>query len=429
MLKEEVLRRYRLKESDDNILGPRPKHWVKDQVLKWLHDNPIDGEADVLFLQREVEQHRQATASARSTAATENISLSNWTGNVPHLRLIHCVVDDSIKDLYRRRDNLQPGRMTVDSRNSSVREETVWEKISNLWNDKEFEPDTMIMTGLHPNDFQTSEKLSFHRVQGLHAASPTFVKDKLGLMTKALRRCIDNWERSGQGEGGVDPYNEDEANRPEFGSTQDEYGDHVRSTYALQCRHSFFVDRETYLLYFWEILEQNQLFAYVMAILPEDVAAQDGGESVGSVASTAGGKSTTPSKSDEFMKELTGLTTTILSDEHRKKEVELKAMEVSLRQQELEERRSDRDHREIVQKRERLYNLQDQIKQQKREIFSARKQNDNDWVDFLEEEMNGCIRNAEAIEEEIRQMEVLAAATMETPVRRNTQPQSRNHSL
>jgi hypothetical protein len=159
MLKEEILGRYRLKEPDDNILGPRPKHWVKDQDLKWLHDT----EADVLFLQPEVEQHRQATASARSTAATENISLSNWTGNVPHLRLIHCVVDDRIKDLYRRRDNLQPGRMTVNSRNSSVREETVWEKISNLWNDGEFEPDTMIMTGLHPNDFQTSEKLSFHR--------------------------------------------------------------------------------------------------------------------------------------------------------------------------------------------------------------------------------------------------------------------------
>jgi hypothetical protein len=115
-----------------------------------------------------------------------------------------------------------------------------------------------------------------------------------------------------------------------------------------------------YLLYFWEILEQNQLFAYVMAILPDDVAVQDGGESVGSVASTAGGKATTPSKSDEFMKGLTGLTTTILSDEHRKKEVKLKAMEVSLRQQELEERRSDRDHTEIAK---------DQIKQQKREIF------------------------------------------------------------
>jgi hypothetical protein len=86
--------------------------------------------------------------------------------------------------------------MTVDGRNSLVQEETVWEKISNLWNDRELEPDTMIMTGIHPNDFQTSEKLSFHRAQGLHAATPTFVKDKLGLMTKALRRCINNWERS-----------------------------------------------------------------------------------------------------------------------------------------------------------------------------------------------------------------------------------------
>jgi hypothetical protein len=157
MLKEEILRRYRLQEPTDKITVPRPRHWNKDQVLKWLHDNPIDGEADVLFLQREVEKHHQASRSARSTAAAEHISLSNWTGNVPHLRLIHCVVDDTIKDYYRRRDNLQPGRMAVENRNSSVREETVWEKISTLWINLEFELDTLIIPGLHPNEFQTTE--------------------------------------------------------------------------------------------------------------------------------------------------------------------------------------------------------------------------------------------------------------------------------
>jgi hypothetical protein len=47
--------------------------------------------------------------------------------------------------------------MAVENRNSSVREETVWEKISTLWINLEFELDTLIIPGLHPNEFQTTE--------------------------------------------------------------------------------------------------------------------------------------------------------------------------------------------------------------------------------------------------------------------------------
>jgi hypothetical protein len=241
-------------------------------------------------------------------------------------------------------------------------------------------------------------------------------------MTKALKRSIDKWERSGQGEGGVDPYDEDEDNRPEFGITQDEFGLLVRSTYALQHRHSFFLDRETYLLYFWELLEQNQLFTSVMAILPEDVAAPDGGDSVGSIASTTGKRSTTPSKSDESFKGLTTLTMAIVSDEHRKKEVELKGKEMSLRQRDIDQMTRAVEKNDIRQKRERLYHLEDEIKKQRREIFDARKRKTSDLVNFLQEEMNDNIIKAEAIEEAITSMEAMANAAMETPVRRNTPP-------
>jgi hypothetical protein len=53
-------------------------------------------------------------------------------------------------------------------------------------------------------------------------------------------------------------------------------------------------------------------------------------------------------------------------------------MEISLRQREVEERRSDGEQREILQKRKRLlYDHKDQIKTQN---FTARKQNETEWV-------------------------------------------------
>jgi hypothetical protein len=134
-----------LKNPDGKLVAPRPKYWTIDAVRSWLLENPIQGEADLQFLKLTVKHHIENCIAARSTAATEQESLgTNWTGNAPHLRLIHCVVDDSIKEDYRRRDIVQPGRMEVENRNSSVRPENVWEKISKLWNDVTFEPDTLI---------------------------------------------------------------------------------------------------------------------------------------------------------------------------------------------------------------------------------------------------------------------------------------------
>jgi hypothetical protein len=48
MLKDEIRRRY--DASDGNSRHPRPKNWNLDQVCKWLDENPIGEEADVLFL-------------------------------------------------------------------------------------------------------------------------------------------------------------------------------------------------------------------------------------------------------------------------------------------------------------------------------------------------------------------------------------------
>jgi hypothetical protein len=103
-----------------------------------------------------------------------------------------------------------------------------WEKISTLWNESECEPETLILPELHPYEFLSSEKLTFDKVERLSPATPSKVKEKLALMIVALRRCIEKWERSGQGEGGVDPYDDDDDIRPRFGTTRPPEPDSVR---------------------------------------------------------------------------------------------------------------------------------------------------------------------------------------------------------
>jgi hypothetical protein len=129
-----------------------------EKLQTWLLDNPIQLEADVDFLRRTVEHHRQACQAAQlSTRAMEESLGMNWTGKIPYLRLIHCVVDDFIKQAHQDRNNTQPGRMEVENRNS---EKNVWEKLSDLWNNPEFQPETLCLPDLHPHEFQPSINLA-----------------------------------------------------------------------------------------------------------------------------------------------------------------------------------------------------------------------------------------------------------------------------
>jgi hypothetical protein len=48
---------------------------------------------------------------------------------------------------------------------SSDLEESVWEKVSSLWNDSQFEPETVILSGLHPYESLSPETLRFDKVE------------------------------------------------------------------------------------------------------------------------------------------------------------------------------------------------------------------------------------------------------------------------
>ena len=73
-------------------------------------------------------------------------------------------------------------------------------------------------------------------------------------MLVALKRIVDKWERSGQGDGGIEVDTDgDESTEVVFGSLKN------RSRGALESMSSFINDSPPYLLYLWEILDKYQL--------------------------------------------------------------------------------------------------------------------------------------------------------------------------
>ncbi|KAG7347941.1 hypothetical protein IV203_016646 [Nitzschia inconspicua] len=171
MLKAEIKRRHKafgLPKPE-----PRPASWRSTKICEWFEEAAV---------------HRQLERDATS---------SNWTGKDPYLRLIHCIVDDSIKESFR--NDIQPGRMSIENRN---REKTVWEAIADLWNDPGFAPVTEGgLAELH-FDFIPSIAVPYEKVSSMNPATPQFVQNKITGMVTSLTRIISNWERSGQGDGG-----------------------------------------------------------------------------------------------------------------------------------------------------------------------------------------------------------------------------------
>ena len=132
-----------------------PKKWRVDRSTAWLNDHPIDwqndeiGERhnDVAFIVGEMKRQKDQLKNSCATLAEQNAALEGrWTGNVPMLRLIHCLIkDDTMKSSFicchSSKDMIQ-----LDNRNSTEkRDPTVWELMSLKWNDCEFNPKTMIL--------------------------------------------------------------------------------------------------------------------------------------------------------------------------------------------------------------------------------------------------------------------------------------------
>jgi hypothetical protein len=165
MFRDEVVRRHQLNDPNGANASPRPKSCTMGALRKWLSDIPIQEEPDIDFLTRVVEHHCHVCIAAQGLAL-------NWNGNVPFLRLIHCVVDDSI---IRRVPTLGYGPTRTDGGRESKffcwRRKRLGKKKLHFGNDEEFEPYTLILPDIHPYEFQTSEQLTFDKVRRLFASN------------------------------------------------------------------------------------------------------------------------------------------------------------------------------------------------------------------------------------------------------------------
>jgi hypothetical protein len=270
------------------------------KATEWLVANPIIAEGEVAFIRATI-AHRIAVAQ-RVQQQPDAPSVppvmskgAKWQGKLPHLRLIHAIIDDvDIKSAYIRRLHLPSGRMAVENRRTpEAVASNVWHMVAEKWNDQSFAPTTSVKE-TH-SDFSLPISIPFDAICNLMPATPEKVADKWNEMNTALKRQIQKWELSGQGDGGsleeeVDEDNnaDDDVGNTAFGSLNG------RPQQALDSRANFFVNSPTYLLYLWDVLDEHDLVQTSMQQLVDGVGSGNGGTGVPSVI----GGSSSKRKSD-----------------------------------------------------------------------------------------------------------------------------------
>jgi hypothetical protein len=175
-LRAEVTRRFQsfICNGSDKTRAPQPKQWTTDKLEEYLKNHPITKETDVQFLRRKVLEHKLIVEEAQLSSQCNNDLLQKeWYGKIPVLRLIHAIVeDDRTKRAFLTRFDLDNNRTAVDNRNSiDKRSTTVWELVSNRWNDPDFNPHTEILTAIH-SDYSVEINIGFESVADLLRASP-----------------------------------------------------------------------------------------------------------------------------------------------------------------------------------------------------------------------------------------------------------------
>jgi hypothetical protein len=194
-----------------------------------------------------------------------------WVGQLPYLRLIHCLLEDDIKQKWIHRNDPQTIQ-EIDARNSNARAENAFELIARRWNEETFNPSTTV-SNCHV-DFAEEIDIGYQATVDFVRATPAKVKDKLSKMKTDLTIIIQKYEYSGQGDGGVfeekdaddeeDDIEEEQAKKPEWGRSKGRTG-------AFDDRGSFLNHNPSYLLYFWEVLDKTDLFNTTMNRLSDGV--------------------------------------------------------------------------------------------------------------------------------------------------------------
>ena len=197
---------------------PRPNGWSAAKLHGHLILNPISVLEDVEYLASLVQAETvkalgklqpspaqrlpAGTSSSKKKAAAKTNGL-NWSGKIPWLRLIHCLIDhDEVRTAYTKRTDLPSSRMHVENRKSVDKQpKNIWELLSAKWNDEDFTCSTIAMLGPARDDFRYPLVIDHTMVAKYTPATPKICKDKFQTLTRTVKRSHDNWGKSGEGEG------------------------------------------------------------------------------------------------------------------------------------------------------------------------------------------------------------------------------------
>jgi hypothetical protein len=434
--KDEVNRRWisfvskeKAADNSQSTRQPRPKAWRMEDLFEWLDKHPISGEHEVLYLKDAVANHEKVANDSieAAKAEAEMLETKRWQGEVPYLRLIHCIIDnDNIKLAFLKRHDISSSRMVVENRNSvAKREKTVWELVSEKWNDIDFSYETACI-GLH-SDFSTS-KFQFHTdVENMMVATPEKCEQKFQSMMSELNKRIEKWERSGQGDGGEQAFEDYDNEDGDIRVPSSEgYGIlKGRDQGALDKIHAFFEYNQSYLIYLWYMVESHGLLGSSLQRLSEDIGATNGSSGVPSVfeidvdveeerstASTNGGQSTGLDSSISGFGKFGLEAARIEAQQHEKNRLaRLQTASIDADQQE-----KNRLHERAENLRNRIHSLQ----LEKRKLGLERVDTvpeKKSKLDFLSQEIDELTMDIKQKQEELESI-------LRTPPRNNRTPES-----
>ena len=182
--------------------------------------------------------------------------VTNRISKLDRLRFIEALCTDDVRDTYRLSQNVMT-RSELENRNSSKRDPTFYEVITEKFNDKGYIPWTTPYPHLHA-DFSTAIILELTHFQLTPEKAKTIISDAKPFLYK----MIDNYEKSGNG---AMSRKDEEADWGTFDISLCN-GEDDRSRYLQN-------ENASYLLYWWQKLDEYSLLSFTCHHLPKNLTA------------------------------------------------------------------------------------------------------------------------------------------------------------
>jgi hypothetical protein len=156
------------------------------------------------------------------------------------------------------------------------REETVLQKMANMWNNEKLSPMTMALSPKLLTQFVNSWVITFDSCSEYAAATPDKCANQFATMIVELHRLIGWWSLSGKGDEDLDEYDADDKNNNLRNLSRCSQG-------AIDSRTNFLGTSQPYILYLREYLNVHDLLKTSFQCLDPKVEAKNGGKGVPSI--------------------------------------------------------------------------------------------------------------------------------------------------